>query len=170
VGAAVEELPARIDALRTQLGEKTRQLTHALTAQALGSGIAEAKLSATPGDAVAVGPAFLVARRADGMPPEALKGLVDDLAARYDSVVVLAASAGDDGRVHLASKISEDVVAKGAHAGNLVREVAAACGGGGGGKPTFAQAGGRDASKLDEALALAKNVLAKQLGVGEEPS
>jgi alanyl-tRNA synthetase len=72
---------------------------------------------------------------------------------------------GDDGKVHIVAKVTNDLVAQGAHAGKLVREIATACGGGGGGKPTFAQAGGRDAAKLDEALALAERILAKQLGV-----
>ena len=52
-----------------------------------------------------------------------------------------------------------DAVAKGAHAGNIIREVAKTCGGGGGGKPDSAQAGGKDASKIAEALDLVKTLL-----------
>lgn len=51
------------------------------------------------------------------------------------------------------------VVASGQQAGKLVGQVARLCGGGGGGKPALAQAGGKDASKLQEALELAKNTL-----------
>ena len=47
---------------------------------------------------------------------------------------------------------TKDAVAKGIHAGQIVKEVAKVCGGGGGGRPDMAQAGGKDASKLDEAL------------------
>ena len=78
--------------------------------------------------------------------------------------MAIVASVGDKGRVRIVGKADDELVTRGAHAGNLVREVAKACGGGGGGKPTFAEAGGRDAKKLDEALALAAEVLAQQLG------
>jgi alanyl-tRNA synthetase len=47
-------------------------------------------------------------------------------------------------------KTSKDAAARGAHAGNLIRELAKATGGGGGGQAEFAQAGGKDASKIDE--------------------
>jgi len=53
-------------------------------------------------------------------------------------------------------------VARGLHAGKLVKEVAAVCGGGGGGRPDMAQAGGKDASKLDEALKVAAEWIASQ--------
>jgi len=62
------------------------------------------------------------------------------------------------------AKASQDVVERGVHAGNLLREVAQACGGGGGGKPEFARAGINDPSKLRQALEIAPQVLARQLG------
>ena len=52
---------------------------------------------------------------------------------------------------------------KGAHAGNLIRETAKVVGGGGGGRPNMAQAGGRDASKIPDAIAKAEEVLAQQI-------
>ena len=54
-------------------------------------------------------------------------------------------------------------MAKGAHAGNLVREVAKLTGGNGGGKPDSAMAGGKDAQKIDEALLTASEILKSQL-------
>ncbi|MNO06704.1 Alanine--tRNA ligase [compost metagenome] len=56
--------------------------------------------------------------------------------------------------------VPQDLVKKGFHAGKLVKEVAAVCGGGGGGRPDMAQAGGKDASKLSEALAKAEELVA----------
>jgi alanyl-tRNA synthetase len=55
-------------------------------------------------------------------------------------------------------------VAKGVHAGDIVKAAAQAAGGGGGGRPDFAQAGGRDPSQLPDALAAAEAALAGQLG------
>jgi alanyl-tRNA synthetase len=159
VGSAAEELPARIEALRTQLAEARKAATQAAKA---GSADVRQLLA----EATQVGPARLVVHRMDGAPPDAAKGLVDDLVARGEAVVALAAAVDEGGKIQLFAKADEALMEQGAHAGNLVREVATACGGGGGGKPTFAQAGGRDASRLDEALAMAKDVLAKQLDAG----
>ena len=53
---------------------------------------------------------------------------------------------------------------KGAHAGNIVREVAKICGGNGGGRPDFAMAGAKDQSKLDDALAAVPELVKKQIG------
>ncbi|GJM81563.1 hypothetical protein HMSSN139_40590 [Paenibacillus sp. HMSSN-139] len=58
--------------------------------------------------------------------------------------------------------VPKEEVARGLHAGKLVKEVAAVCGGGGGGRPDMAQAGGKDAGKLDEALKKAAEWIASQ--------
>jgi len=70
----------------------------------------------------------------------------------------------DDGKVNLICKVDKGVIDRGGHAGDLIREVAQVCGGGGGGRPNFAKAGGKDADKLDAALAKASEALAAQLG------
>jgi len=70
----------------------------------------------------------------------------------------------NDGKITLVCKAGADAVAAGAHAGKLVGEVASIAGGGGGGKPDFATAGARNPDKLDEALAGAKAILARQIG------
>jgi alanyl-tRNA synthetase len=77
-------------------------------------------------------------------------------------VVVLAGVA--DGKILFVGKVSPDLVEKGFHAGNTLREVAKVAGGGGGGKAEFAQAGGKDASKVDEALAKAVEIIKAQAG------
>jgi alanyl-tRNA synthetase len=59
--------------------------------------------------------------------------------------------------------VTQDLVQRGLHAGNLVKEVARVVGGGGGGKPTMAQAGGKDAARLDEALAGVEGLVSKAL-------
>ena len=58
---------------------------------------------------------------------------------------------------------TDDVVKKGIHSGNIIKAAAACCGGGGGGRPNMAQAGGKDASKIEQALEKAKEVIQQQL-------
>ena len=65
-----------------------------------------------------------------------------------------------DGLVHLLRK---EAMGKGAHAGNLIKGIAAKVGGGGGGRPNMAQAGGKNPAGIKDALTEAKTVLAQQL-------
>lgn len=65
--------------------------------------------------------------------------------------------------MNLLAMATDDAVKAGAHAGNIIKAAAAVCGGGGGGRPNMAQAGGKDASKITEALTKAKEVLEGQL-------
>jgi alanyl-tRNA synthetase len=76
-------------------------------------------------------------------------------------VVVLASGEGD--KVSFVAMCTEDAVKAGAKAGDIVKTAATICGGGGGGRPNMAQAGGKDASKIGEALAAAKECAVKAL-------
>ena len=82
---------------------------------------------------------------------EALREMADKFRQKYPSSVALLAS-DLDGKPVLLAAVTDDLVKRGLHAGNLVKQVAQVVGGGGGGRPTLAQAGGKDASKLTEAL------------------
>jgi len=93
---------------------------------------------------------------------ETLRSLIDRLRTQHPSSVIVLASAPDDRPVIVAA-ISPDWVARGLHAGNLVRQAAAIMGGGGGGKPGMAQAGGRDASKLTAALDQARDYIGEHV-------
>ena len=79
-----------------------------------------------------------------------------------DGVVVLGTANG--GRVHLVASVAPAVVQRGVRAGAIVKLAAEITGGGGGGRDTMAQAGGRDPSRLDEAIAAARDAVAGQLG------
>ena len=79
-----------------------------------------------------------------------------------EAVVVFATEAG--GKVNLMATATEGAIAKGAHAGNLIKEIAALVGGGGGGRPNMAQAGGKNPSGISEALEKAVEVVKSQLG------
>ena len=97
-------------------------------------------------------------RLADGLDMNALRNAGDNLKQKIDcGVIVLASSA--EGKVNIVAMATADAVKCGAHAGNIIREVAKTCGGGGGGKPDSAQAGGKDASKIEEALAKVKELI-----------
>lgn len=103
--------------------------------------------------------------------PEDLKvniGWVQEAAAALQSTlgdpsaVVLLSSAGE-GKVGMAAAFSPEVVKEGLQAGKFIGGIAKICGGGGGGRPNLAQAGGKDASKLDEAAASALEQLREKL-------
>ncbi len=103
----------------------------------------------------------VAAQRADGLEKAALRGLSDSLRDRLGSGVVVLASASD-GKVTVVVSVSKDLTGR-VQAGKVVRELAPIVGGGGGGRPDFAEAGGKDASKIDELLAAVPAVLQKLL-------
>jgi alanyl-tRNA synthetase len=69
-----------------------------------------------------------------------------------------------DGRVSLVASFADAAVERGLSAANIVREAASVVGGGGGGRDNFAQAGGRDTGRLDDALAAARSAIERSLG------
>jgi alanyl-tRNA synthetase len=68
------------------------------------------------------------------------------------------------GKAGLVALVSKDAVERGLSAGSIIREIAPIVGGGGGGRDDMAQAGGKDPSKLDEALAAARTAIERELG------
>ena len=99
----------------------------------------------------------LVTRRVEGLEKGALRGLSDSLRDRLGSGVVVLVSEVD-GKVSLVVAVSKDLTSR-VQAGRLVKELAPIVGGGGGGRPDFAEAGGKDATKIDDLLAAAPKVL-----------
>jgi alanyl-tRNA synthetase len=84
--------------------------------------------------------------------PEILRDMADALRDKLGSAVIVLGMAYDD-KPYFVVTVTDDLVGKGYHAGNIIRQAAAITGGGGGGKPGLAQGGGKDVSKLDEAIA-----------------
>jgi alanyl-tRNA synthetase len=150
-----EDLPARIELLQTELRDKQREISRL---QMKGAGAVADELV---GQVIEVNGVKLIAARVEGLGAEAMRKLADDLRARLGSAIVVLGAASDAG-VQLVSGVSKDLVEAGYHAGNLIREVAKITGGGGGGRPDFAQAGGKNPERLDEALAKAKELVAAQ--------
>ena len=89
-----------------------------------------------------------------------MRNLCDKLKVKLESgCIFLAATNSETGAAQFLASATDDAVKKGIHAGNIVKQAAGICGGGGGGKPNHAQAGGKDASKIDEAILFAKNTM-----------
>jgi len=96
-----------------------------------------------------------------------LRGLGDQLKEKIgESVIVLASVQG--GKVSLMASATDGAQKKGAHAGNLIKAVAGLVGGGGGGRPGMAQAGGKDPTGIDKALAKAAEVVKVQLSTEKQ--
>ena len=104
----------------------------------------------------------LLAAEVDGVDMNGLRDLGDQLKEKIgEGVVVLAAVNG--GKVNLLAMATDAAQKAGAHAGNLIKGVAAIVGGGGGGRPNMAQAGGKNPEKADEAVKAAAGILEQQL-------
>jgi alanyl-tRNA synthetase len=98
----------------------------------------------------------------EGLDAKALLELVDRLKGQLEGAAIVLASASED-RVALVVSVAPELVARGVKAGAVVKATAAVVGGGGGGRDTLAQAGGRDVSKLEEALETARQEIAAAL-------
>ncbi|GIW42480.1 MAG: alanine--tRNA ligase [Candidatus Binatia bacterium] len=140
-----EEVAAKVERLLAQQRELERQLAE------LRGRLAGAQSADLLREAFASPRGFrVVAARVDDADPERLREMADALRARLGrGLVVLAGEAR--GRVHLLAAVTKDLAGE-IHAGELVRRLAPIVGGRGGGRPEFAQAGGKDASKIAAVL------------------
>lgn len=151
----VNDVPKRVEGLFQQLKELGREN------ESLQSKLSVIEAGELTSQVVSVGQTQLLAARVQAGSMDALRTLADELKAKLpDAVLVLGAPSED--KVNFVVVVPKEEVARGLHAGKLVKEVAAVCGGGGGGRPDMAQAGGKDAGKLDEALKKAAEWIASQ--------
>lgn len=104
----------------------------------------------------------LLATKVSGVDMNGLRDLGDQLKAKIaEGVVVLMSDL--DGKVNMVAMATDDAMKKGAHAGNLIKGIAALVGGGGGGRPNMAQAGGKNPAGIDEAITKSTEVLKEQI-------
>ena len=104
----------------------------------------------------------VLATKVPGVDMNGLRDLGDQLKSKLgDGVIVLISDS--DNKVNMIAMATDEAVKKGAHAGNLIKEIASLVGGGGGGKPNMAQAGGKNPSGIDDALNKALSVLEAQI-------
>lgn len=146
-----DKLTSRIEDLQAQIKELSGELASMKSKAAKESmGSIEAK---------EVNGIKLVTKRVDNVDMNELRNLSDQIKAEIGEGVVALASAAEDGKVNLIVAVTEGAIAKGAHAGNIVKAIAPMVGGGGGGRPNMAQAGGKDPSGIEKALEAVSGLL-----------
>jgi alanyl-tRNA synthetase len=145
LNAKLEEVPAYVRSLQEKqkaLEKELKQLRLRLASGATGASPAA--------DSVDVAGVKLMARRVDDISGGDLRNLADELRSRIKSGVIVLGSVSDS-KVTLLTAVTKDLVAR-VPANSLIQKLAPIVGGKGGGKPDLAQAGGKDADRLDEAL------------------
>ncbi len=165
-----EELLAAAKAAKTTpagLAEKIAHMQEQIKAlqsenESLKSKAAKEALGDVMDQVTEVGGVKLLAASVPGVDMNGLRELGDQLKEKLgEGVVVLASEA--DGKVSLVAMATDGAMAKGAHAGNLIKAIAGKVGGGGGGRPNMAQAGGKNPAGIPEAVAETKTALEAQL-------
>ena len=157
-------------ALKAQPAEVAEKITHLQAEvkslqsenESLKSKLAQGSLGDIMNQIVDVKGVKLLAAKVEGVDMNGLRDLGDQLKEKIgEGVVVLAAVNG--GKVNLLAMATDAAQKAGAHAGNLIKGVAAIVGGGGGGRPNMAQAGGKNPEKADEAVKAAAGILEQQI-------
>jgi len=146
------EIPARVEALADQVKTLEKQIKENENAAAL------LKLDGVLAAATEVKGIKLMAVAVGEVSADALKNLADAALAQAGSAVIVL-GATSDGKAQFIVAVSPDLVKKGVHAGKIIKEVAKVAGGGGGGQPAMARAGGKDVSKIAEAVAKAHELI-----------
>ena len=155
--AKPEEISDRVTSLQSDLKSTQKELT------TLKSELALAKSDQLLGKSETFGDTPVIVANLDAVDPDALKTAAERLLQKLGEGAVVLGSIPSEGKVSLVAAFSKPVIGKGLQAGKFIGGIAKLCGGGGGGRPNFAQAGGRDASKLPEALETAKAQLKETL-------
>ncbi len=158
LNARAGELTTRVVALQEENKRLARELQQARMNAAMGGGAGQQD------EAVEVGGVKLVAREVTGLDKDGLRALVDRHRDQIKSGVVVLASPSE-GKVQIVVGVTPDLTKK-VPAGQVVKQLAPIVGGGGGGRADFAEAGGKDPSKIGEMLAASRGVLEKLLEVG----
>ena len=152
------ELASRAAALSAELKEKEREIA------SLEAEIAASKTADLMKDAKQIGGVRLVTADIGEAGADALRSLCDKaLESGDDIIAVFAGKNAEKGTASFACRVGKKAIECGAHAGNIVREVARVAGGAGGGKPDSAMAGAKDISKIPEALKRASDIVGAML-------
>ena len=154
-----QQLPARVTALVEEVKALKKQATQrkAESAPAISADDLLAR-------AESIGGAKVLVTMLPETAPEDLRQRIDVLRRKCGDGLAVLLISSVDGKVNLAAGVTPDLVEKGLHAGMWLKEVAPVVGGGGGGRPDMAQAGGKDASRIAEALEKALAIVRAKLG------
>lgn len=150
------EIDKKAEALAAENKENARKL------EALNAKLAGSKADDIINSAKKIKNVTFACANVEAMAVPEMRTLADKLKNSDEPVCVLLAGVSDGKIVFLASA-NKSAVDAGVHSGNIIREVTQIVGGSGGGKPDMAQGGGKDASKIEEALKAAENVISSQI-------
>ena len=155
--AQKSELVPRIERLLDELRETERELESAR------GKLRQGRANDLLGQVTSVQGVPLLAAVVPDTDMDGLRQMVDQLRNRMTSYVVVLGSALDD-KAQFVAAVSKDLQQRGLQAGQIVKEVAKIAGGGGGGRPDLAQAGGKDAAKVQDAIESAASIVRKFAG------
>ncbi|OWA36556.1 alanine--tRNA ligase [Saccharibacillus sp. O16] len=152
----VVEVPKRIESLGKQLKDAEREI------ESLRGKLGAIEAGKLTDNVRTVGDIQVLAEAVSVSDMDGLRSLADELKVKLPQAVLILGAPVED-KVNFVVVVPQELTKRGLHAGKLVKEAASVCGGGGGGRPDMAQAGGKDASKLQEALNTALSVLEQSL-------
>lgn len=142
----IEDVASKVSATVKQMKEDSKKI------ETLEAKLASGKLSDIMSGADDVKGVKVVAAKFDGTAPDELRKMIDTVKADNSNAVAVLTSVNGE-KLTFCAGVGKDALSRGAHAGNIVKAVAQIAGGNGGGKPDSAMAGGKDISKVNEALA-----------------
>ena len=150
---SADELLGKVNTLKKEIKEKEKEI------QNLNNEILKQNIGNILNQYEEINGIKLFAISLKGKDANSLREIADKIKDKNEScAVILASDLGD--KVLFVAAVTKDLVQKGVNAGNMVKEAAKVAGGGGGGRPDFAQAGGKDSEKIDEAIKAVKEQLA----------
>lgn len=152
----LHEIDKKAEAAMSELKESQR------AAEAIRTKLAAAKASDIMAGVKHIGDVNVLTAQLDGTTADGLRTIADKFKEKEEcGAVVLAANT--NGKIVFVAMATKAAVAKGVHAGNIIKNITAIAGGRGGGKPDMAQGGGNDAAKIDDALARVDEIIAEQI-------
>jgi alanyl-tRNA synthetase len=154
VKANIKDLPVKIDAVLSELREVHREN------ESLKTKLGNIEAKSLESKAIVVNGITVLAAKVNAQDMNTLRSMIDELRIKLPSSVIVLGSANSD-KVNLITAVSGDNIAKGIHAGNIIKQIAQICGGSGGGRPDMAQAGGKNPEKLDLAISEVVKILAE---------
>jgi alanyl-tRNA synthetase len=152
------DLPNRIKGLLKQLKDNENEINH------MKDKLANQSIDSILDTRRQVGDVWYISAQIDDQDAQGLRNMADLIRDKMKSGLVVLASE-HKGKVIFIAAATKDVIKKGVHSGNILKEVARITGGGGGGRPDMAQAGAKDRTKIKDALDSLPSLLEQQLGI-----
>jgi alanyl-tRNA synthetase len=149
----IADLPKRVAQLQNELKEAQKE------AESLQAKLAESQVASFRANAKEVNGITYIAQMATGLNLDGARAVCDQFKSESGAMVTVLA-VNCDGRLNFVCTCTRDAVARGAHAGNLLKTISVIAGGNGGGRPDSATSGAKDASKMQDALNAVEGILA----------